>query len=115
MDIIEQVDSGIPPTDVTFDKNIDRSLVTRRLQNKRQIIDSTSSQHRKLFKKNRKSAEYERLFKKLYPKFKDARSKVMTVFFASLHTKVNIINKDLNPDSARPPKSIVVSLIENTT
>ena len=109
MEIIEQVESGISPIDVAFNNNIDKSLVARWLQNKRQIIDGASSQHRKLFSKNRKSTKHQRLFKKLYSKFKDARSKGMKVSFSWLYTKANIINKELNPNSARVPKSIVAS------
>ena len=65
MDIIEQVESGIPHIDVAFNNNIDKSLVSIWMQNKKNIIDGASDQHRKLFKKNRKSTK-ERLFKKLF-------------------------------------------------
>ena len=51
MDIIEQVESGIPHIDVAFNNNIDKSLVSRWMQNKKNIIDGASDQHRKLFKK----------------------------------------------------------------
>ena len=55
MDIIQQVESGIPHIDIAFNKNIGKSLVSRWIQNKKNIIDGVSDQHRKLFKKNRKS------------------------------------------------------------
>ena len=66
MDIIQQVESGIPHIDVAFNKNIDKSLVSRWIQNKKNIIHGVSDQHRKLFKRNRKSTKHETLFKKLF-------------------------------------------------
>ena len=65
MDIIQQVESGIPHIDVVFNNNIDKSLVSRWKQNKKNIIDGASDQNRKLFKKKRKSTKHETLFKKL--------------------------------------------------
>lgn len=42
MDAIVQVESGIPSIDFAFSNNIDKSLVTRWIQNKKEIIDGVS-------------------------------------------------------------------------
>lgn len=38
MDVIQQVESGIPSFDVAFNNNIDKSLASRWIQNKKEII-----------------------------------------------------------------------------
>ena len=111
MDIMEQVESGIPHIDVAFNNNIDKSLVSRWIQNKKNIIDGASDQHRKLFKKNRKSTKHETLFKKLFIKFKEARSKGLKVSFSWLYTKANVINKELSQNSKRLSKTVVVMFL----
>ena len=45
MDIIEQVESGNPHIEVAFNNNIDKSLVNRWIQSKKNIIDGASDQH----------------------------------------------------------------------
>ena len=39
---VKQVESGIPSIDFAFSNNIDKSLVTRWIQNKKEIIDGVS-------------------------------------------------------------------------
>ena len=111
MDIIEQVESGILYIDVAFNNNIDKSLVSRWIQNKKNIINGASDKHRKLFKKNKKSTKHETLFKKLFIKFKEARSKGLKVSFSWLYTKANVIHKELPQNSKRLSKTVVLMFL----
>ena len=58
---------------------IDKLLLSRWIQNKKEITDSGSNKRKKLFKKNKKSNKHETIFKKLHKKFKEARSKGLKV------------------------------------
>ena len=111
MDIIEQVESGISHIDVVFNNNSDKSLVSRWIQNKKNIIDVASDQHRKLFKKNRKSTKHETLLKKLFIKFKEARSEGLKISFSWPYIEANVINKELSQNSKRLSKTVVVMFL----
>ena len=103
MDIIEEVEA--------FNNNIDKSLVSRWIQNKKNIVNGAFDQHRKLFKKNTKSTKHKTLFKKLFIKCKEARSKGLKVSFSWLYTKANVINKELTQNSKRLSKTVVVMFL----
>lgn len=68
INLIEQIESDIPSINDAFNKNIDKSFVSRWTQNKKEIIDGASNQYLKLFKKNRKSSKHETKVKKNYTK-----------------------------------------------
>ena len=110
MDITEHVESGIQHIDVAFNGNIDKSLVSRWIQSKKNIISGASDQHRKLFKKNRKSTKHETLFKKLSD-LKKQDQKGLKVSFSWLYTKANIINKKLSQNSKGLSKTVVVMFL----
>ena len=95
----------MPHIHVAFNNNIDKSLVSRWIQNKKNIVNGASDQHRKLFKKNTKTTKHKTLFKKLFIKFKEARS------FSWLYTKANVINKELTQNSKRLSKTVVVMFL----
>ena len=93
IDAIDQEQDGNPIADVVFYNRIDKSIITRWLMKKREIIDSASSQHRKLLKKKLKqiklnSNKYENPFVKLNQKFDLAQSKDMQVSFSWLTQKL---------------------------
>ena len=111
MDLTEHVESGIPHIDVAFNDIIDKSLVSRWIKSKKNIIDGVSDQHRKLFKKNRKSTKHKTLFKKLFIKFKEARSKGLKVSFSWLYTKANVIKKELSQNFKWLSKTVVVMFL----
>ena len=65
MKVIEEVDAGIIfiLSDVAFHNHIDKSLVSRWVQNRKEIIDGVANKHRRLLKKNSKSHKHESVLK----------------------------------------------------
>ena len=106
--VTNQVDSGTLATDVAFQNNIDKSLVSRWLDRRKDTIDGAANKHRQLFKKNRRSINHDAVFHKLHLQFIKTRSRGMKVSFSWFYTKGNIINRELNPTGKRLPQSAMV-------
>lgn len=87
MDIFVQVQSGISFTNVAVNNTINKSFVNQWIQNKKAISDGSSNQHRKLFKKNKKSNKHETIFKKLHHKFTKFKKTKSAVFVAVCQNK----------------------------
>ena len=107
MDIIDQVENGVLPVDVAFNNNIDKSLVSRWLKDKMQMIDGASNQHLRFIKQNKKSRKHKEVFKKLHALFLKTRAKGKKVSFSWFYTKANIIQKELDQNASRLPKSAI--------
>ena len=109
INLIKQIESGIPSINDAFNKNIDKSFVSRWTQNKKEIIDGASNQYPKLFKKNRKSSKHEtKLRKKLYQRFKETSSRGLKVSFSWLYTTSNVLGKALTQNLKRLSKTVVM-------
>ena len=80
-------------------------------ENRKDMIDSAETQHRKLLKKYRRSKNNDALLAKLITRFRAAREKGRMVSFAWIYTHANIIQKELKHDSARLSPGVVVCLL----
>ena len=79
--------------DVAREHNIDRSLVSKWLKDKDNIKNMALNDHKKMYRKGRKSQKHESLYKHLILEFRKARDKGKMVNFSWLYTHASICTK----------------------
>lgn len=109
INFIEQVESGIPSINDAFNNKIDKSLVSRWIQNKKKLLMALRLNTKNSLRKTENGAKMKRnLRNKLYQKFKEARSEGLKVSFSRLYTKLNALSKTLTQNLKRLSKAAVV-------
>ena len=109
INFIEQVESGIPSINDAFNNKIDKSLVSRWIQNKKKLLMALRLNTKNSLRKTENGAKMKgNLRNKLYQKFKEARSEGLKVSFSRLYTKLNALSKTLTQNLKRLSKAAVV-------
>ena len=112
---VDTTSTSTPTTSTTVKVKTNRKRLWSHdgwMQSETEIADDgVASQHRKLFKKNGRSIKHDKLFKRLYEQFQNARSKGMKVSFSWMYTEACIISNELDPNTKHLSKSVLVSFI----
>ena len=95
-EVINKMDEGISQDEVAEHFRISQSQVCRWLSKRKSIMHDASLNHRKLLRKGKRPKKYVELYKLLWLKFKDARSKGHRVNFHWLWSKARILHKETN-------------------
>ena len=112
INFIEQVESGIPSINDAFNNNIDKSLVSRWIQNKKKLLMALRLNTKNSLRKTENGANMKgNLRNKLNQKFIEARSEGLKVPFSWLYTKSNALSKALTQNLKRLSKTVVVMFL----
>ena len=112
MDVLNEIENGMPPVDAAFHFRVSESSVSKWTKNKKLILAKAADQHMRTFRKGRPSTKHNKLFEKLLAIFRASRTKGRMVSFKWLYVTASKIHQKANPQSTKPiSPSVIVAFI----
>ena len=108
---INACDNGANQRSIAESFNVTQSQISRWLKKRKTILEDTTSSHRKLYPKGRRSTKYLELYKALFKEFLAARSWGHIVNFSWLWSRARKLQLDIDP-KVEVKDHVVVSLLK---